>query len=164
MPDPPPAPVAAFEPMPKSFDEVVALFDRRREAVLHSHLSAHVHLVHFEPGRIEFHPTPEAPRDLANRLGQLLSEWTGTRWLIAITEAEGEPTLRQGQERREAELRNGVAAHPLVKAVLETFPGATITAVRERFAASADGEIDFAGETDDEAGEADEANPEEDQI
>jgi DNA polymerase-3 subunit gamma/tau len=162
MPDPPP--VAAFEPMPKSFDEVVALFDRRREAVLHSHLSAHVHLVHFEPGRIEFHPTPEAPRDLANRLGQLLSEWTGTRWLIAITEAEGEPTLRQGQERREAELRNGVAAHPLVKAVLETFPGATITAVRERFAASADGEIDFAGETDDEAGEADEANPEEDQI
>jgi DNA polymerase-3 subunit gamma/tau len=164
MPDPPPAPVAAFEPMPKRFDEVVALFDRRREAVLHSHLSAHVHLVHFEPGRIEFRPTPEAPRDLANRLGQLLSEWTGTRWLIAITEAEGEPTLRQGQERREAELRNGVAAHPLVKAVLETFPGATITAVRERFAASTEGESDFIGDTGAAAGDADEASPEEDQI
>jgi DNA polymerase III subunit gamma/tau len=164
MPDPPPAPVAAFEPMPKRFDEVVALFDRRREAVLHSHLSAHVHLVHFEPGRIEFRPTPEAPRDLANRLGQLLSEWTGTRWLIAITETEGEPTLRQGQERREAELRNGVAAHPLVKAVLETFPGATITAVRERFAASAEGESDFTGDTGAAAGDADEASPEGDQI
>jgi DNA polymerase-3 subunit gamma/tau len=164
MPDPPPTPVAAFEPMPKSFDEVVALFDKRREAVLHSHLSANVHLVHFEPGRIEFRPTPEAPRDLANRLGQLLSEWTGTRWLIAITEAEGEPTLRQGQERREAELRNGVAAHPLVKAVLETFPGATITAVRERFAATAEGETDFTGETGAAAADADEANPEEDQI
>ncbi len=96
---------------------------------------------HFEPGRIEFRPTQGAPRDLANRLGQLLGEWTGARWLIAITEAEGDPTLRQRQEQREAELRNGVAAHPLVQAVLETFPGATIAAVRERSAAATDGEI-----------------------
>ena len=35
-------------------------------------------------------------------------------------------------ERRERELRNEVAAHPLVQAVLETFPGATIAAIRER--------------------------------
>ena len=130
--------LAALEPMPQSFAEVVALFDKRREAVLRSHLAAHLHLVHFEPGRIEFRPAPGAPRDLANRLGQLLSEWTGARWLIAVSEAEGEPTLRQRQEQREAELRNGVAAHPLVRAVLETFPGATIAAVRERFAAAAE--------------------------
>ena len=93
MPDPPPGPVATFDPMPQSFAEVVALFDKRREAVLRSHLAANLHLVHFEPGRIEFRPTAGAPRDLANRLGQLLGEWTGTRWLIAISEAEGEPTL-----------------------------------------------------------------------
>jgi DNA polymerase III subunit gamma/tau len=162
MPNAPPAaPVAALEPMPQSFAEVVALFDRRREAVLRSHLSAHVHLVHFEPGRIEFRPTSQAPRDLANRLGQLLGEWTGIRWLIAISEAEGEPTLRQDREQRETELRNGVAAHPLVKAVLEAFPGATITAVRERFAATGDGEIDPA-ETGAEEGEGDESNSEED--
>ena len=153
-------PVAALEPMPQSFAEVVALFDKRREAVLRSHLAAHVHLVHFEPGRIEFRPAPGAPRDLANRLGQLLSEWTGTRWLIAVSEAEGEPTLRQRQEQREAELRNGVAAHPLVQAVLETFPGATIAAVRERFAAAAaspaaDGEEAGANEVDEaDSGEA----------
>jgi DNA polymerase-3 subunit gamma/tau len=114
----PAAPVPAYEPMPQSFAEVLALFDERREAVIRSHLAAHCHLVHFEPGRIEFRPAEGAPRDLANRLGQLLSEWTGTRWLIAVSE-----------------LRNEVAHHPLVQAVLETFPGATIAAVRERFAA-----------------------------
>jgi DNA polymerase-3 subunit gamma/tau len=124
--------------MPQSFGEVVALFDKRREPVLRSYLRTHLHLVHFEPGRIEFRPAPGAPRDLANRLGQLLGEWTGTRWLIAISEAEGEPTLRQREERHEAELRNGVASHPLVRAVLDTFPGATIAAVRERFAAAAE--------------------------
>jgi DNA polymerase III subunit gamma/tau len=132
-----PAPEALVEldPMPQSFAEVVVLFDRRREALIRSHLWSHVHLVHFEPGRIEFRPAANAPRDLANRLGQLLSEWTGLRWLIAVSEAEGEPTLREREERRERDLRNEVANHPLVRAVLETFPGATISAVRDRFAA-----------------------------
>jgi DNA polymerase III subunit gamma/tau len=132
-PEPPAQPeAAAHEPMPQSFAEVVALFDKRREAVLRSHLLSQLHLVHFEPGRIEFRPAPGAPRDLANRLGRLLGEWTGTRWLIAVSEAEGEPTLREQGERRERELRNEVAEHPLVQAVLETFPGATIAAIRER--------------------------------
>jgi DNA polymerase III subunit gamma/tau len=122
-----------------------------------------LHLVHFEPGRIEFRPAQGAPRDLANRLGQLLGEWTGTRWLIAISEAEGEPTLRQRQEQREAELRNGVAAHPLVQAVLQTFPGATIAAVREHFAAAdVDDEVTDDDEADLDGTDRDETIPEED--
>jgi DNA polymerase III subunit gamma/tau len=138
-----PVPEGSLEsdPVPQSFVEVVALFDKRREALIRSHLWSQLHLVHFEPGRIEFRPATGAPRDLANRLGQLLSEWTGVRWLIAISEAEGEPTLREQEERREADLRNEVASHPLVQAVLEAFPGATIAAVRERFA-SAEAEAD----------------------
>jgi len=124
-----------LDPMPQSFAEVVALFDQRREALMRSHLWSHLHLVHFEPGRIEVRPASSAPRDLTNRLGQLLNEWTGSRWLIAVSEAEGEPTLREQEEHRQRDLRNEVTSHPLVQAVLETFPGATIAAVRERFAA-----------------------------
>ncbi|MGA7864689.1 MAG: DNA polymerase III subunit gamma/tau [Stellaceae bacterium] len=126
----------AHDPMPQSFAEVIALFDRRREALLRSHLLSDVHLVHFEPGRIEVRPAADAPRDLTNRLGQLLSEWTGRRWLIAVSEAQGEPTVREQEEGRQRDLRNEVTSHPLVQAVLETFPGATIAAVRERFAAA----------------------------
>jgi DNA polymerase-3 subunit gamma/tau len=125
----------AHDPMPQNFAEVIALFDKRREALLRSHLWSDIHLVHFEPGRIEVRPASSAPRDLTNRLGQLLSEWTGSRWLIAVSEAEGEPTLREQEEGRQRVLRNEVTNHPLVQAVLETFPGATIAAVRERFAA-----------------------------
>jgi DNA polymerase-3 subunit gamma/tau len=120
--------------MPQNFAEVIALFDRRREALLRSHLWSDVHLVYFEPGRIELRLASGAPRDLANRLGQLLSEWTGSRWLIAVSEAEGQSTLREQEEHRQRDLRNEVTSHPLVQAVLETFPGATIAAVRERFA------------------------------
>ncbi len=154
-PDPPtvPGPVE-HEPMPQSFGEVVALFDKRREALIRSHLREHVHLIAFEPGRIEFCPTERAPSNLANRVSQLLSEWTGKRWLVARSAAEGhgEPTLREQDERRERDLRNEVTSHPLVQAVLETFPGATIAAIRERFAAVApDGDETPAEDRGDEA-------------
>jgi len=132
------APASSIEhdPMPQSFAEVVALFDKRREALIRSHLRESVHLIAFEPGRIEFRPVEGAPSNLANRISQLLGEWTGERWLVARSEAAaGAPTLREQEEHRERDVRNEVAAHPLVQAVLETFPGATVTAVRERFAA-----------------------------
>jgi DNA polymerase-3 subunit gamma/tau len=133
LPDPRTAP--EFDPMPQTLAEVLALFDKHREPLIRSHLWSDIHLVRFEPSHIEFRAGPGAPKDLANRVGQLLSEWTGTRWLIAVSEAEGEPSLREQKEGRERSLRNEVANDPLVQAVLETFPGATIAAVRERSAA-----------------------------
>ena len=131
-------PSAELDPVPQSFAEVVALFDKHREALISSHLKEHVHLVAFEPGRIEFRPAAGAPDNLANRLSELLIEWTGVRWLIARSRVEdaGAPTLAQEEARRAGALRHEVAAHPLVQAVLETFPGATIAAVRERFVAA----------------------------
>jgi DNA polymerase III subunit gamma/tau len=115
-----------------------------------------VHLVSFEQGRIEFRPAAGAPRDLASRLGQSLGEWTGTRWLVAISDAAGEPTLRQRQDRRDRLLQDEVTSHPLVRAVFETFPGATIAAVREPLAA--------AEPEDDAAAAADESGMEEDET
>jgi DNA polymerase-3 subunit gamma/tau len=143
-----PAERAAAPPptVPQSLAEVVALCDEKREAVLRAHLVAHVHLVRFEPGRIECRLSEDAPPGLVNRLGQLLGEWTGMRWLIVVSDAAGAPTLKAQEEERALALRNEVAAHPLVRAVLETFPGATIAAVRERLAAAEAG-LDPADET-----------------
>ena len=152
---------ADLDPPPQSFAEVVELFDKRREALLRLHLWTHCHPVSFEPGRIEFRPAEGAPRDLANRLMQLLGEWTGTHWVVAVSQAEGEPTLAEQAARRDGELRNEVAGHPLVRAVLDTFPGATIAAVRERFADGGAAEP-VAGDADD-GFEADGAGAEEDE-
>jgi DNA polymerase III subunit gamma/tau len=59
-----------------------------------------------------------------------LQDWTGTRWMVAISSAPGAPTLRQQAEAKEQERRVGVQADPLVRSVLERFPGAEIIAVR----------------------------------
>ncbi|MGB8275185.1 MAG: DNA polymerase III subunit gamma/tau, partial [Alphaproteobacteria bacterium] len=124
-------------PDPKSFEEVVALFETHREAILHAHLVADVHLVRFEPGRIEFRPGNHAPANLANRLGDLLGKWTARRWVVSVSHEEGALTLKQQADRKEAKLREEVSSDPTVRAILEGFPGATITAVRETPAAEA---------------------------
>ncbi|HZT51246.1 MAG TPA: DNA polymerase III subunit gamma/tau, partial [Stellaceae bacterium] len=111
MPAPETAPVG-----PQSFLEVLQLFEQKREPLLRSHLYGNVHLVRFEVGRIELRPTAAAPRDLPNRLGQLLSEWTGRRWVVSVSSETGEPTLREQDAARAAGLKSEAANHPLVRA------------------------------------------------
>jgi DNA polymerase-3 subunit gamma/tau len=122
-------------PAPDSFAAVVALLGARREAILQAHLKNNVHLVHFEVGRIEIRPDEHAPRTLANRLGALLSEWTGRRWVVAISGEPGEQTLAEQEAAADRRERAAVTAHPLVQAAMAAFPGATIEAIRDLTAA-----------------------------
>ena len=122
-------------PAPRARDDfaaVVAQFAERREAILHTHLINDVHLVRFENGRIEIRLDDKAPQDLANRLGACLSEWTGERWMVSVSNEEGGPTLAEQAARKAADERAAVAEHPLVKATLEAFPTGEIRAVRRR--------------------------------
>ncbi|WP_114395693.1 DNA polymerase III subunit gamma/tau [Oleisolibacter albus] len=116
---------------PQTFRAVADLFLERREGVLGAVLKASVHLVRFEPGLIELRPEPMAPANLAGRVGQLLTEWTGRRWVVSVSGAPGEPTLAEQERAAEAEAKASAAAHPLVQAVLAAFPGARIEAVRD---------------------------------
>jgi DNA polymerase-3 subunit gamma/tau len=123
---------AAATPNPKSFTEIVALFEARREARLVHHLMHHVHEVRCEPGLIEFRTQPKAPPDLAPRLGELLSQWTGRRWIATVSSAAGKPTLNEQKAAKGDELRSQAENNPLVQAILKTFPGAKLDAVRRK--------------------------------
>ena len=137
---------------PQSFLDVIKLFEQHREALLRSHLYNDVHLVHFEPGRIELRPEPTAPRDLPNRLGQMLSQWTGQRWVVSVSGERGEPSLREQTESHSHDLKVEAAADPLVRAVLEAFPGARIETVREKTAEDGEEEAETGAEDLDEDG------------
>ncbi len=143
---------------PGSFVELVALFASRREAMLHTHLCRNVHLVRFEPGRLEFRPDQHAPRDLANRIGALLGAWTGQRWVVSVSQEPGQPTLAQQAEAAKRREFEAVAEHPLVKAARQAFPSARITRVSQSPRAAeldADSLDDIADDEDDGAGEID---------
>lgn len=113
-----------------SFEEVVALAGQRRDLQLKVALERDVRLVRFEPGAIEFSPTPGASPQLAQILMRRLQEWTGQRWMVAISREPGAATLKEKESARASEAMVGVAAEPLVQKVLDYFPGAEIVAVR----------------------------------
>jgi len=119
-------------PAPRTFAEVVALFESRREARLVHSLMHHVHEVRCEPGLIEFRPEPKAPPDLAPRLSELLGQWTGRRWIASVSSAEGKPTLIQQKAAKADDLRSSAENNELVMAILKTFPGAKLEAVKRK--------------------------------
>ena len=132
------------------FAAVVALVRDNKEAVLGAHLSDNVHLVHFEQGRIELRLDDRAPAKLPNDLGARLTEWTGRRWVVSVSTHEGDLTLQDQADNLEAKRRQEAAADPLVRAALETFPGAEITHVHDVVVEAAE------APTDDEESESDE--------
>jgi DNA polymerase-3 subunit gamma/tau len=127
------SPVAAPSTVPRlsTFRDVTALVADKREAMLHAHLIHSVHVVRFAPPVIEIRPKADAPKDLASRLGTLLTETTGTRWTIALSSAEGEPTVAEQGSAADAARRTAAADHPLVRAIMEAFPGARIDTVHD---------------------------------
>ena len=124
------APVLAVQPValpaPESFEEVVALFDSRREAMLTHHLTHDLRLVRFAPGRIEMQPVTHLSPDIPARINRHLSEWTGMRWSLIFTEEQGAPTLAEMKKLAAEKARAYAEAHPKVQAVLAAFPGAKV--------------------------------------
>jgi DNA polymerase-3 subunit gamma/tau len=137
---------AAAQPSrpPASFASVIDLARERNESLLYGHLTTSVHLVRFEPGDIELRLGEHAPADLPQRLSRFLLEATGVRWLVAVSRETGEPTLREQRDAQQVAQVEEVVRHPLVRAILDAFPGAVIERINRV-------ESEQAGESPDES-------------
>ena len=113
-------------PRAMTFSDVIALAGARHDVMLYAHLRHSVHLVRFAPPVIELRLEPGAPRDLIPRLSALLESQTRRRWTIALSQAPGEPSIEEIERAAEARMLRNAESHPLVRAILETFPGARL--------------------------------------
>jgi DNA polymerase-3 subunit gamma/tau len=131
-------PAAALARFP-TFEHVVELIRANRDVKLLVEVETTLRLAAYQPGRIEFVPTENAPRDLAQSLGQRLQQWTGNRWAVSVVNEGGGKTIAEVRDARENSLRAEAEAHPLMQAVLAQFPKARITQIRtpEQIAAEA---------------------------
>jgi DNA polymerase-3 subunit gamma/tau len=161
QPQPRPQPSAEPTLRLRRFEDVVALAGEKREIVLKAALERDVRLVRFEEGRIELSLTETGSRTIANDLTRALQQWTGERWMVALSSEEGEATLHEKAVAAERERKAGAANHPLVQAVLSKFPGAQIVNVVERAEkAGEDADAEIPGGAD--AGSAHESEADDD--
>ena len=118
------------QPKLSSFADVVAYAYKQNEMMLAFNLENYASILRFEFGCIEFYPLEKAPLNLANELAEKLNEWTGKRWLVSVVNKPGGMTLAQEAKKNEENLRKKMSVHPLVSAVIKTFPGAHLESVR----------------------------------
>lgn len=128
-------PQAAGEPVTtaslRSFEDVLALIDKKRDITLKLDVERYVRPISFRPGAIEYEPAPGCPNNLAQRLVGRLKEWTGERWLIAAQGGGGAESAWEKQKREQREARARIEADPFVVAVMQAFPGAEIVGIRK---------------------------------
>ncbi|QQR70001.1 MAG: DNA polymerase III subunit gamma/tau [Alphaproteobacteria bacterium] len=124
------SPEIALAPCPVTFEDLVVLFEQRREPVLRAQLYKHAHKVHIEPGRLELRLEADAAPDLSSRVARCLTQWTGQRWVVSLASSGGDPTLAEQEEAQTQRLRERALATPIVQEVMAQFPGATLAAVR----------------------------------
>ncbi|MCI5048970.1 MAG: DNA polymerase III subunit gamma/tau [Rickettsiales bacterium] len=99
------------------------------EPLLYSHLFNDVRPVSLKPGHLAIRPTGHLSADFAARIKRVLSEKTGRDWVVAFSEEEGEPSLREQEMIEQKQREAYVSAHPSVQKVMTLFPGAEVVKV-----------------------------------
>jgi DNA polymerase-3 subunit gamma/tau len=133
-----------------TFEHVVELIRTNRDVKLLVEVEGCVRLAAYQPGRIEFTPANNAPADLASRLGGALQRWTGNRWGVTVVNGSDSPTIAETRDAAELAIKAEAAEHPLVKAVFDAFPGATIAEVRTPDQLAAEAGLEALPEVEDE--------------
>jgi len=132
---PAPAPEGAPQALagPRTYLELIALAAERRDLLLKHALEASLRPIAFADGRIEVALSEGADPAIIQTLSARLKAWTGRNWMVTVsTRAPAGLTMREEQKQREAVATATAHEDPLVRAILETFPGAKVKPVRLR--------------------------------
>ncbi|MYA90056.1 MAG: DNA polymerase III subunit gamma/tau [Boseongicola sp. SB0662_bin_57] len=142
-------PASALARFP-TFTHVFDLIRANREMKLCIEVEEDLRLVSYQPGRIEFEPGPQAARDLAQRLGQCLQNWTGVRWTVSVTASGGQPTISETRNAATDQLKAAARKNETVAAILSAFPSARIGNLRTAEALSTSAAENALDEVEDE--------------
>lgn len=113
--------------LPVDFANLLKMVEAAKEPILYSHMLHDIHLVSYSPGAMEIRLADTAAKTLPVQMRQVLERITGQPWAVDVVASGGAPTL--AQEKKEAHEANVKISqeHPLVQALVESFPGATVT-------------------------------------
>ena len=128
---PTPGPTALASP--RSFPELVALAGEKRDLLLKNALESALRPLSFAEGSIEVALVEGADAGAVQLLQNRLKQWTGRNWLVSVkTTTELVPTVRETERQKDDEQKAAAHDDPLVRAILETFPGSRVSNVTIR--------------------------------
>jgi DNA polymerase-3 subunit gamma/tau len=122
---PQPGPVALANP--RTYLELGALADAKRDVMLKLALEQQMRPVSFREKSIEVALVEGADKRVIQTLSARLREWTGQTWGVSVsTRPATGPTMRDVKDQHAAQAKAEAAEDPLVKAIVQMFPGASV--------------------------------------
>jgi DNA polymerase-3 subunit gamma/tau len=120
-PEAPPGP-------PADFAGVIALLEASGQLGLAEKLRISARLIRYAPPEIVLSAAKPLPADLVADFAAGLQRATGQRWKVTTEDAPGAPSVREAEAKQRADALDWVKSTPVVKAALDAFPDAEVTA------------------------------------
>jgi DNA polymerase-3 subunit gamma/tau len=122
------APAVQSLPSPRSYLELVALAAEKRDVMLKIALEQKMRPVAFREKSIEVALVEGTDPAVIQTLSARLREWTGQIWGVSVSRSPASgPTMRDVKEQHHAAAKAEAVDDPLVKAILDKFPGAKVS-------------------------------------
>jgi DNA polymerase-3 subunit gamma/tau len=123
-----PVPVPQALASPRSYLELVALAGEKRDVLLKTALETQMRPVSFREKSIEVALVEGADPAIIQTLSARLKLWTGQIWGVSVSRAPAVgPTIRDVKEQHKAKADAEAVEDPLVRAILDRFPGSKLT-------------------------------------
>tara|TARA_B100000282_G_scaffold30997_1_gene19861 strand:+ start:17 stop:559 length:543 start_codon:yes stop_codon:yes gene_type:complete len=105
-----------------SFEDALEVVRQQKELTLFAELKLDARVVNFEQGRIELQDEVGISPTQGYKLSQLLTEATGTPWVIELVNKAGAEPVREQEKQQEAAEIEELSRHPIVAAIRAAFP------------------------------------------
>jgi len=115
-----------------SFQELVNLCNQKKEIKLKYELETNINLVSFENGRIEIAFNENLDKDFIKELSNKLLEWTNIRWIISLSQKEGQISLKEKDKISQKQMFEEIKKSEIYKKVLEILPDAELIEVKSK--------------------------------
>lgn len=116
----------------RTLEDIAELMEMKGELKLSAELERFVQLITLKERSLEIALIDAAPQGLPSQISKFLTDATGQRWVVSLGKEGKEPTLYEKRKQREEQAYQRILDDPMVKTVMETFPGAEIIEINKK--------------------------------
>ena len=117
---------------PESFEEMLELLLTHKELLLHAQIVNNIHLVSFSKGLIKVRLNTNSDINIPKNLSNTLEKLTNNKWVVSISEEEGEQTVAEKESMKLDERKNEIKNNPEFSEVFKHFPDAKIISIEDK--------------------------------
>ena len=110
----------------KTFDDLIKLVSKDKEADLKYDLEKNVSLVKFSDGKIDICFSDKLGKNFIRNLSEKLFKWTGKRWVISLTQEKGNKTLAESKLKDQKDFLEQEKKGKIFKNFIKNFPDAEL--------------------------------------